>query len=81
MKKYVAPLLNKKINIQISVPGSKSITNRAFLLSALCNNKVFIHGALESDDTKYMKKALQDLGVKISNKNNIFEIHGTAEIL
>lgn len=77
MKKYVAPLLNKKINIQISVPGSKSITNRAFLLSALCNNKVFIHGALESDDTKYMKKALQDLGVKISNKNNIFEIHGT----
>ena len=34
MEKYTVKKLNKKNNINVSVPGSKSITNRALMLAA-----------------------------------------------
>jgi 3-phosphoshikimate 1-carboxyvinyltransferase len=46
----------------VSVPGSKSITNRALALAALCNRKVEIKNALVSRDTEIMQRALCALG-------------------
>ncbi|GHU34434.1 hypothetical protein AGMMS50256_28030 [Betaproteobacteria bacterium] len=50
----------------ISLPGSKSISNRVLLLAALAGGSTEIHGLLESDDTARMREALCSLGVKIT---------------
>jgi 3-phosphoshikimate 1-carboxyvinyltransferase len=50
---------------QISIPGSKSITNRALLLAALADGVVTLRGALWSEDTQVLVEALQLLGFEI----------------
>jgi 3-phosphoshikimate 1-carboxyvinyltransferase len=50
----------------ITLPGSKSISNRVLLLSALAEGDTRIDGLLQSDDTKVMLAALQQLGVHIT---------------
>jgi 3-phosphoshikimate 1-carboxyvinyltransferase len=47
---------------EVSLPGSKSITNRALLLAALCDGPVTIANALFSEDTEIMTNALRQLG-------------------
>ncbi|RYZ01195.1 MAG: 3-phosphoshikimate 1-carboxyvinyltransferase [Myxococcales bacterium] len=47
------------------IPGSKSITNRAFVLAALADGTTRLEGVLESDDTRYMQEALAELGVGV----------------
>lgn len=51
----------------IALPGSKSITNRVLLIAALAAGKSHISGALKSDDTKYMARALNQLGVSVTD--------------
>jgi len=48
-----------------SVPGSKSISNRAFILAAMCEAKINLQGMLISEDVNLMKEALVSLGVRI----------------
>jgi 3-phosphoshikimate 1-carboxyvinyltransferase len=48
-----------------AVPGSKSLTNRALLLAALCPGTVTLTGALLSEDTEIMAEALRNLGFDI----------------
>ena len=57
--------LQKPLDAEISVPGSKSYTNRALLITALANGESHLIGALFSDDTDYMVQALRKLGVSI----------------
>ena len=47
---------------EVTLPGSKSITNRALLLAALCDGPVTLTGALFSEDTEIMAEALRQLG-------------------
>jgi 3-phosphoshikimate 1-carboxyvinyltransferase len=47
----------------VTLPGSKSISNRTLLLAALAEGPTVIHDLLESDDTGYMLAALKALGV------------------
>jgi len=54
----------------VSIPGSKSITNRALLLAALANGESELINPLESDDTKVMGEALVRFGVRITPKLN-----------
>jgi 3-phosphoshikimate 1-carboxyvinyltransferase len=49
----------------LTLPGSKSISNRTLLLAALCGGETRIQGLLASDDTKVMIGALGQLGVRI----------------
>lgn len=49
----------------VSLPGSKSLTNRALLLAALCDAPVKLSGALFSEDTHLMAEALRKLGLTI----------------
>ncbi len=60
-KKLTASL---KANGQIYLPGSKSITNRVLLMSALSNDETLIENYLDSDDTQQMLNALKKLKVK-----------------
>jgi len=52
----------------VQVPGSKSISNRVLLMGALAKGESEFFGILESDDTKYMRDALEKLG-KPENAN------------
>lgn len=61
---------------EIQVPGSKSYTNRAFLIAALAQGKSTIKNPLLSDDTKYMIAALKKLGIKIIKKDKNYEVYG-----
>jgi 3-phosphoshikimate 1-carboxyvinyltransferase len=49
----------------VTVPGSKSITNRELILSALDNHQVILSHALWSEDTQVMAEALKKLGFQI----------------
>ncbi|MBC8009016.1 MAG: 3-phosphoshikimate 1-carboxyvinyltransferase [Burkholderiales bacterium] len=49
----------------VTIPGSKSLTNRALLLAALCDRPVTLTGALFSDDTRLMSEALRRLGLDV----------------
>jgi 3-phosphoshikimate 1-carboxyvinyltransferase len=46
----------------VTLPGSKSISNRVLLLAALCKGRTTIHDLLDSDDTRVMLDALMQLG-------------------
>ena len=51
--------------IEVSVPGSKSITNRALLIAALSNGTSVLDGVLFSDDSRHFLQALIDLGFSV----------------
>src|SRR6185436_20686891 len=57
--------LDKPVRAEITVPGSKSITNRALILAALADGDVTLEGALWSEDTQVMTEALRTLGFEI----------------
>lgn len=51
---------------EMTLPGSKSISNRVLLLSALAQGQTRIEGLLDSDDTRVMLAALDRLGVSVT---------------
>src|SRR5438552_7908625 len=57
--------LNQPVQAEITVPGSKSLTNRALLLAALADGQAKLEGALWSEDTQVMVEALRKLGFEI----------------
>src|SRR5215469_13961803 len=57
--------LKDPVHAEITVPGSKSITNRALILAALAEGEVTLKGALWSEDTQIMTEALKKLGFEI----------------
>ena len=63
---YTVPcLMGKNLthkSVMVTVPGSKSITNRALLLAMLADGRSTLTGALFSDDSRHLLKCLQDLG-------------------
>ncbi len=52
-----------KIEGEVNLPGSKSLSNRALLIAALAEGTTKITNLLDSDDTRHMLNALQKLGV------------------
>jgi 3-phosphoshikimate 1-carboxyvinyltransferase len=57
--------LDTPVRAEITVPGSKSITNRALILAALADGEVTLIGALWSEDTQIMADCLRKLGFEI----------------
>ena len=53
---------------EVSVPGSKSVTNRALVLAALAAEPAWLRGPLRSRDTLLMADALRALGVGIEER-------------
>jgi 3-phosphoshikimate 1-carboxyvinyltransferase len=62
--------LTAPVRAEITVPGSKSITNRALILAALAEGEVTLKGALWSEDTEIMFDCLQKLGFAVSKQND-----------
>lgn len=59
-----------KVAGSIEVPGSRSITNRALLVSALAGGRSTLIRPLDADDTVAMRTSLRALGVRIDDSNS-----------
>ena len=60
----------------ITLPGSKSISNRVLLLAALTEGRTTLHDVLDSDDTRVMLAALRALGCDITQSGNTVVVDG-----
>ncbi|MDQ3899563.1 MAG: 3-phosphoshikimate 1-carboxyvinyltransferase [Actinomycetota bacterium] len=76
---WAAPLATGPVRATVTVPGSKSITNRALLLTALAGTGGTIRRALRSRDTDLMAGALRALGVPVTSRDSCgTELHVAA---
>lgn len=87
---YVSPLLEKREEfvvrkasgngaVKVTVPGSKSITNRALLLAALSAGDCLLEGVLFSEDSRAVLSCLESLGFSLrtdEEKKTVF-VSGT----
>ena len=60
-----APFAHAPVRAEVSLPGSKSLTNRALVLAALADGPSVVRRALRSRDTELMAGALRALGTRI----------------
>jgi 3-phosphoshikimate 1-carboxyvinyltransferase len=60
----------------VTIPGSKSVTNRALILAALAEGDSVLRGALDSDDTRVMLDSLHRLGFVNAREEAIVRITG-----
>ena len=60
----------------ISLPGSKSITNRLLIMAALSRGTTLVKDCLDSDDTQQMLNALKLLGVSCQKINKDIKVTG-----
>jgi hypothetical protein len=75
----IAPFA-RPVDGTVTLPGSKSLTNRALLLAALGDSAVELRGALFSEDTEIMSSALRELGIPVEANaaTHSFRITGCA---
>eukprot|EP00546_Thalassionema_frauenfeldii_P001871 CAMPEP_0178938670 /NCGR_PEP_ID=MMETSP0786-20121207/26459_1 /TAXON_ID=186022 /ORGANISM="Thalassionema frauenfeldii, Strain CCMP 1798" /LENGTH=235 /DNA_ID=CAMNT_0020617413 /DNA_START=122 /DNA_END=826 /DNA_ORIENTATION=+ len=67
-KKTIGPI--KSLDGTVTLPGSKSLSNRCLLLAALSEGNTKVENLLDSDDIRYMIQALQTLGVPLEEKKD-----------
>jgi len=60
----------------VTLPGSKSISNRVLLLAALCQGTTTLHDLLDSDDTRVMLNALRAMGCAVEVDGSTVKITG-----
>lgn len=65
MEKYFVKTIENAKDITVSVPGSKSITNRALVLAALSKDECTLEGVSFCDDCQAMIECLIELGFNI----------------
>lgn len=58
------------VDATVTLPGSKSITNRALVCAALADGTSVLRGVLDADDTVAMVEALRTLGVEVTTSDN-----------
>ena len=73
-RSWLAPSTQNQLAATISLPGSKSLTNRELVLSAIANQPTTIRGLLISRDSSLMIEALRKLGTDI-------EVSGTTALV
>ena len=64
----------------VSVPGSKSIANRALICAALAKSESIISNCAPGDDTEAMIDALQILGVGVERKADSIQVAGNLDL-
>jgi len=66
----------KTVSGKINIPGDKSISHRAIILSMLCTGKTYIHNLLEAEDVKNTIKISKLLGLTIIKHQEFIEVNG-----
>ncbi|MBO6258095.1 MAG: 3-phosphoshikimate 1-carboxyvinyltransferase [Succinivibrio sp.] len=64
------------IDGKITLPGSKSLSNRALLLSALAKGRTRLLNVLDSNDTRRMLEALKKLHVRLDVHGSTVDVEG-----
>ena len=67
---WAAPVATSPIKATVSLPGSKSLTNRELVLSALAAEPTLLTAPLQSRDSSLMIEALRSLGTVIEQQAN-----------
>ncbi|MCT1397312.1 3-phosphoshikimate 1-carboxyvinyltransferase [Microbacterium sp. p3-SID338] len=62
---YPAPTIDGPVHAELTIPGSKSLTNRELLIAAIADGPGRLIAPLHSDDSQRMVEALRALGVGI----------------
>jgi 3-phosphoshikimate 1-carboxyvinyltransferase len=71
-----------RIDIEITVPGDKSISHRAVIVAALSNGLCTLHGFLPSEDCMHTVNAMRALGIKIEQPEpTTLVVHGKRRVL
>ena len=61
---------NSPVSATLTIPGSKSVTNRALILAALCDSRSILRRPLHSRDSALMIAGLKAIGVGIETAEN-----------
>jgi 3-phosphoshikimate 1-carboxyvinyltransferase len=82
---WAAPVASASLNARLVIPGSKSLTNRELVLSALADGPSTLHAPLVARDTELMADALRALGIAIEMSPDEWriipgELHGGTEL-
>ena len=78
---WPAPRATRPVEATLSLPGSKSQTNRALVLAALADGPSVVHDALRSRDTLLMAEALSQLGSTVNTSGDDWTVTpGRAEV-
>lgn len=67
---WPAPLATEPVDAVVSLPGSKSLTNRALVLAALADGPSVVRRALRSRDTELMARALTSMGAAVDTSGD-----------
>ncbi len=71
-----------RIDIEITVPGDKSISHRAVIIAALSNGTCTLRGFLPSEDCMHTVNAMRALGIKIEQPEpDMLIVHGKKRVL
>jgi len=71
-----------RIDLEITVPGDKSISHRAVIVAALSNGVCTLRGFLPSEDCMHMVNAMRALGIKIEQPEpTVLVVHGKKRVL
>ncbi len=71
-----------RIDLEITVPGDKSISHRAVIVAALSNGVCTLRGFLPSEDCMHTVNAMRALGIKIEQPEpTTLLIHGKKRVL
>lgn len=71
-----------RIDIEIAVPGDKSISHRAVIIASLSNGVCALHGFLPSEDCMHTVNAMRALGIKIEQPEpDTLIVHGKKRVL
>lgn len=71
---WPAPRAVGPVTGRVTVPGSKSISNRALILAAIADGPSTLTGLLAARDTSLMRSALVSLGVGITEKDGLVTV-------
>lgn len=67
MDRIAIPCIASPVDAVVSVPGSKSLTNRALLLAALANGESLLENALFCEDSRIFSTCLRQLGFSLED--------------
>jgi 3-phosphoshikimate 1-carboxyvinyltransferase len=71
---WPAPRATAPVRAEVSLPGSKSLTNRALLLAAIADGPSVVHRPLLSRDTRLMTAALRSLGTVVDEDTQAWRV-------
>ena len=81
IEKYLVKKITEPVDWKVTVPGSKSMTNRALLMAVLSAGTVRVEGVLFSDDSRHFLACLVALGftVEIEEEKKCVTLAGMVE--